>query len=222
MFLALQSGGEAMRTALQMGQTPTVSQLWCLRYTWLLIWYVGRCGLMRGGMFGVFMRWSHISHIRVLLVLVQAPSTTCHASDDHPSHPSRGRWDWGTMGSHWRGEASRASGEGVGSEVWRGSCHPELRCSCVENVEMRRVLPVSAVGCWIQVDLRWSKDIQVQVSYFILLLRILSPIAICKHTSPTEVANTNSDEIRNHILEGAQVIFSTTTVAGQSLGSRVG
>ncbi len=77
---ALQSR-EAMRTALQRGQTPTVSQLWCLRYTWLLNWDVGRCRMMRGGMLGVLMHWSHISHIRVLLILVQAPST-CHASED--------------------------------------------------------------------------------------------------------------------------------------------
>ena len=100
---------------------------------------------------------------------------TCSAFPS-PSHPSRGWWDWSTMGSHWCRKASRASGEGVGSEVWRGSCDPELRCSCVE---MCRVLPVSAVGCWIQVDLRWSKDIQVQVAYFLGFYMILSPITIC-------------------------------------------
>ena len=191
--------------------------------TWLLIWYVGRCGLMRGGMFGVFMRWSphqphpcpsrscsgsvyNLSRIKTTIQAIQAEADETGAPWDHidAAKPlERAVKEWAVKCDE--APAIRSFGV-VAWRMWR----------CV------RVLPVSAVGCWIQVDLRWSKDIQVQVSYFILLLRILSPITICKHTSPTEVANTNSDEIRNHILEGAQVIFSTTTVAGQSLGSRVG
>ena len=30
-----------------------------------------------------------------------------------------------------------------------------------------------------------------------------------------QVSKANSEELRSHILEGAQIIFSTTTVAGE-------
>ena len=113
---------------------------------------------------------------------------------------SQGRWDRRSLGPCWSSSWVGTSGQRMDCEVWWGE--------------------LSAAGhlgnTWVLVMVHMYPCVLTTILTTGQTLLNVTLFELTQIRTAVEVKGTHSDDLRSHILEGAQIIFSTTTVAGRS------